>query len=137
MTPNKTAKLILLIDDDAGTNFINQRLLEIQNIGDEIRTFTEASEGLLYIESAYNTEKKIASVILLDLRMPEIDGFEFLKRFRNLPEEIKSKTKIIVLSSTEIESEISEIKKDEHVVGFYSKPLPNEGLELIKSLLNK
>lgn len=64
--------------------------------------------------------------ILLDIRMPLMDGFEFLDRFDALPEALTKHTKIIIVTSSLLEEDHEKCSKYRNVVGFLPKPLSAE-----------
>ena len=67
-------------------------------------------------------------VIFLDVYMPLMDGMGFLDEFKNLPESILEKTRIIVLSSTLDANDYRRVKKSPYVVKFWEKPLNKQKL---------
>ena len=107
---NSLAK-ILIVDDDCDT----QRMLR----------FTLQKRGFNVISKlnpieAYQELKKInPDIILLDLMMPEMTGFEFLSRLHNSP--LKGKIKIIVCSSRNFEKDRISVL-EEGANDFISKP---------------
>lgn len=63
-------------------------------------------------------------IILLDIKMPVMDGFEFLSRYDSLSEDIKSGTEIFMLSSTLDATDIKKANENNYVKKLFSKPLP-------------
>ena len=73
---------ILLVDDDEISNFINQQIITSLQLTDRVYTSRNGMEALKFLEE-FND--KISSIhpelILLDIKMPIMDGLEFLKAF--------------------------------------------------------
>jgi DNA-binding response OmpR family regulator len=84
-------KNILVIDDDESIRFILKNILQKDY---NVETCENGNQGLIYLQNG-----NIPDLIILDLVMPEIDGFDFLKNikkstyFNSIP--------IIVLSAKE------------------------------------
>jgi CheY-like chemotaxis protein len=75
-------------------------------------------------------------VILLDIMMPQMNGFEFLIQFDKLMTELKNNTTVVMLSSTLDHDDIRQAKNHPYVKKFLSKPLlPNQLQEFLKSNL--
>ena len=68
------------------------------------------------------------AMILLDVQMPIMNGFDFLAEFDQLNEHLKKGIQIYVLSSTLDVDEIRRIKENDYVTDFLNKPLPIEDL---------
>jgi CheY-like chemotaxis protein len=64
-----------------------------------------------------------ALIILLDIMMPQMDGFEFLDQFDSLSSDIKNKTTIIMLSSTLDHDDMKKAQQHPQVKKLLSKPL--------------
>ena len=77
----------------------------------------------------------VPDIIFLDLNMPEIDGFEFLSAFSLLSEIIKSKIKIVILSSSINPADVDACRKHDFVLTFLHKPLFKSNLDTIELLL--
>jgi CheY-like chemotaxis protein len=75
-------------------------------------------------------------VIFLDLNMPESDGFSFLQSFIALPEKIKTKSKIVVLTSSNSLKDREQAFSFENVIQFITKPLKQSDIEELKRLIN-
>src|SRR5688572_26915949 len=114
---------ILIIDDSQIDLPVSALLLKNKFQKADIHLASSAASGLKWLldnQQDLNT----GLVILLDVRMPEMDGFEFLNAYELLPETIKSKTKIIMLSSTLDPLDIQKANQNKYVQTVLNKPLP-------------
>jgi len=116
---------VLLIDDDNITNFINQRLLKKLNVASNITTATNGYEGLEHVHKFCRNFKNCSHLIFLDIKMPVMDGIEFLKEFNTLNLPNKENINIIMLSTSSNENDIRQIEKFK-VREFLTKPLTEE-----------
>lgn len=98
--PNNRQYSVMLIDDSRIDNFIHQKLLENTNFCRDLRVYRKAEKALKELQdAAYTNEDLIPNLILLDIKMPGMDGFQFLKAFLLFPERVQSKSKVVLLSS--------------------------------------
>jgi CheY-like chemotaxis protein len=118
---------ILLIDDDEPTNFLNRLTLEQAGCARLIRIAQSGQEALDYLQDAVPRP----DLIFLDINMPAMDGWEFLERYRNLPEASKADIILIMLTtSLNPDDEIRTLAIPE-VSGFEHKPLGQEQLNVL------
>ena len=112
---------IILIDDSAFDLFIYEKLLIKSGIAKTVKTFNSAREALKYL----NDEGHILpqTVILLDLQMPDMNGFEFIEEFGKVSIDLKNKIKIFMLSSTIDTGDIEKAKDSPDIIDLLSKPL--------------
>ncbi len=110
----------VLIDDDDIFNYLNQRVLKSANIAGKIITFSNAKDALAYFAES---KENCSDIILLDIRMPEMDGFEFLEEFIELH---CSNTNIFMLTSSLDEKDKEKAGTFPPVKGFLSKPLTGD-----------
>jgi CheY-like chemotaxis protein len=132
-------KLVLIVDDSSIDNFVNQKMIELNNFAEKVVAFTRAKKALEYLIELDKSNAhlfEIPSFIFLDLNMPIMDGHEFIKQFKNLSDEIKNNCKIIILTSSV--NPIDPIIANEHnyVLTFLSKPLMKNNFDLIELLIN-
>ena len=120
----------ILIDDSAFDLFIYEKLILKSGIGNSVRPFNAAQDALEYLSGEADTLPK--TVILLDLQMPGMNGFEFIDEFGQLPEDLKSKIRIYMLSSTIDTRDIEKAKASIYIIDLLSKPLE---IGLLKSIL--
>lgn len=123
----KPLNLIFLIDDDDTTNFINHRTLVKANIAREIKIYPDAEEALDYLKKAGTTplpeNYQVPDLIFLDIKMPKMDGFEFLEKYQQLNLKSLISTKIMMLTSSASFYDLKRIEQFEEVEKHLSKPL--------------
>ena len=117
---------ILLIDDDEAFNFLNR--LIITGLMPACIVYA-AQDG----QAALNIIKRdegCPDVILLDINMPGMDGFEFLDEFDKL-NKCSDHTKIFMLTSSSRDEDRVNVLSHKSVIGYLSKPLTVEHIEEI------
>ncbi|CAM3603214.1 response regulator [Flavobacterium chungbukense] len=123
--PSKTD--FLLIEDNLIDQFVTKKLLKK---GLNINPLFIANNGKEGIEWLLKNLNHSSLIILLDIQMPIMNGFEFLDEFAKLAEKINGKVEIFVLSSTLDTDEIRKVKENKYVTDFWSKPFR---LEILKN----
>jgi two-component system, NarL family, nitrate/nitrite response regulator NarL len=123
----------VLIDDSDIDLFIQRRFLEVYNFSNELLLYKSAEEALGWLQNLNGDAAP--DVIFLDLNMPEIDGFSFLKNFRELPDKIKEKSKIVVLTSSNSSKDREQAFAFKNVIQFITKPLKQTDIEELKRLI--
>jgi CheY-like chemotaxis protein len=97
------AKNVLLVDDDHVFNFLTRNIINGFGFGDKINVAMNGEEALKIIDELRGTSQ-LPDLILLDINMPIMNGFEFLEEFNKLSFKKKERMLIaIVTSSTEQE----------------------------------
>lgn len=117
---------ILVIDDSKYDRFIASEFLESYASVNEIVCVDSAQGGLDYIKSCEKNVEKLPQIILLDIKMPQMDGFDFLNSFAAFSTQIKERCKVFMLSSSVDPHDISRAEKSEYVFDFIEKPLSEE-----------
>ncbi len=101
-------KTILLVEDNPDDVELTLRALEKHNIRNEITVVRDGAEALdyLFATSAYAKRDKstMPAVILLDLKLPKIDGLEVLRRIR--ADERTKLLPVVILTSSKEEQDI-------------------------------
>ena len=120
-------KCIMLVDDDEATNFLNKLIISEAVNDVHIRGLQTAYAALDSLRKREICEKSghfiIPDLILLDLNMPGVNGWEFLEEFKQLDNDITAKTKIIILTSSINPEDIEKSRKITELSGYLSKPL--------------
>jgi CheY-like chemotaxis protein len=123
-------KNVLLVDDDEITNYINADLIETCGIAEKISIVLNGKEALEYIEKAHSGKDPgyvTPDLILLDINMPVMNGFQFLDHYNYLHAENKLSTIVTMLTTSLIKDEVSRALSMENIVkGYIEKPLTKE-----------
>lgn len=126
-------KKCYLIDDDKIFNLISSKMIERSGWDVEVSIFNNAEIALDTIFQNLNQTENLPNIILLDIRMPEMDGLSFLEKLSNVHSEFLNDLKVFMLSSSLDERDIQAANKYKVVKGFLNKPLSIFDLEEIIS----
>ena len=124
---NTPLDLVLLVDDDETTNYLNERLLNEMQVAREIRVLTNGKEALDYLMKSYasplDPEFKRPDLIFLDIKMPVMDGFTFLEEYERRGLDTSDHMIILMLTSSASFYDLEKLKQFPDVRQHYSKPL--------------
>lgn len=115
---------ILIVDDDSICCFLNQHIVKTHFPDAEI---TVKKNGLEAIEFLSTQENNPPEVILLDINMPEMDGWDFVKEYKRRNWNINFHSKISMLSSSLRDADLQLATEFDDVIKQYLiKPLTKE-----------
>jgi len=114
---------IILIDDNEIDLLLHERLITLQQISRTVLSFTSANKALEFLSSNISLHRIPPTIILLDIQMPEMDGFEFLTAFDTYPTKIKSQCYIVMVSSSLDYGDINRTNANRLVIKLLKKPL--------------
>ncbi|WP_373519312.1 response regulator [Pricia sp.] len=124
------SKNILIIDDDIVSQFALRYTIQQANIDCEILVCDGAQEGLGILSNLHKAGKDLPDFIFLDLDMPDLDGWDFLDRYRNINGTAK-RPKIFILSAFTSSLDRERAKEHSMVEGFFDKPLSRNSVSRI------
>lgn len=121
-------KHIVLIEDNPIDVFINTKVIEQADLGENILSFPSARPALDYLRDSEMNNLLLPELIILDIRMPDMDGFDFLDEFVQLSTSITSTVRILMLSSSIDPEDEAKAKSYSQVIDFICKPLTRDKL---------
>lgn len=121
-------KKIAIIDDDQVFQMIVSKQLSVNKIDCEVLKFFNGEDAFQYFETNSNNLDGIPDFVMLDVNMPIKDGWDFLEDYKTLPESIRNKVKLYLVTSSVMKSDIEKAKKEQEVVDYVSKPVSKERL---------
>ena len=124
----KKLKTILLVDDDKATNFINKRVIKKTGCADEVLLTYNGIEALELLTTPVNGTYIKPDLILLDVNMPKMNGWEFMEEYAKLSDEQKGKIVIIMLTTSLNPSDREKAEEIKEITAFEKKPLSEEVL---------
>lgn len=123
---------VLLVDDDAGTNFLNRMVLEDAEVAKQIKTVLNGKEAIQFLANAEkDQEPSDPMLIFLDINMPVMDGWEFLNAYRELNGKPKRDIIIVMLTTSLNPADKERAESISEIAGFKTKPLSGEMLNEI------
>ena len=97
------AQMIVLVEDNPDDQTLTLRALKKQNIANEIVVLNDGVEALEYL---LDSEKPLPHLLLLDLKLPKLDGLELLRRLRSEPR--TQLLPVVVLTSSDEDRDVIE-----------------------------
>lgn len=121
---------IVLIDDDPICHLISEKMIKRYS-SHHIEAFTSANQALQQLQwRADHAPAELPDVILLDLDMPQMNGWEFLEEFQKLPSH--SKIDVVILTSSVHRSDKARAMSYSVVRDFISKPITEDVVKMIR-----
>ncbi len=120
-------ELIILIDDNDNTLFLNKDIVEDFFLNPKIITFNNPSKFLSEITELQN-EFIGKWLVIMDLNMPEYSGYELIEHLEDNDYEMEN-IEIIILTSSNAKADIEKSKVYRSIIGYLSKPISFNKLE--------
>jgi CheY-like chemotaxis protein len=122
-----------LIDDSEVNNYYNEDLLKEFEFTESVTIFNRAKEALERIIDDLKQNKPSPEVIFLDIRMPEMDGFEFIEDLETELDELELEldSRIFILTSSMHRRDFEAFDKQQIACEFLNKPLEKNEIEQI------
>ncbi|SFA76479.1 response regulator [Algoriphagus aquimarinus] len=125
---------ICIVDDDDIYQFMVTKTLESLGLAKKIIAFSDGEEALNFMVENLNNENELPDIILLDINMPIMDGFQFMEEYVKLIPKVSKSIVIYIVSSSVDPVDIERAKNISAISGYIIKPTkPGE----LKSLIEK
>jgi len=121
---------ICIIDDDPIYVFTLKTMIRIHNLFDHIIVFDNGQEALQYFQTSPHHDE-LPDLVLLDINMPVMDGWEFIDEFRNIKPKLSKQMPVYIVSSSINEADITKAQSYSDVAGYLVKPLKVADLQNI------
>lgn len=114
---------ICIIDDDEIYIFLMKKSFAAMGVSNEVLSFLNGADALEELIKLKNDHEELPSIILLDINMPIMDGWEFLNEFRKLSQDISKKISVYIVSSSIASEDIEKSKTFPEIVDYLTKPV--------------
>ena len=125
----KKVKLTCIVDDDPIFVFGIKKLMEYTGFSEKLLVYTNGKEALDSLSAMIENNENLPDLILLDIDMPVMDGWEFLDMFKNLTP--KTKIVIYIITSSIAREDIERAKRISIVSNYVVKPITPKDLNTI------
>lgn len=115
--------LVHLIDDNDIDIAVNSKLLSLAKIGDEMFLYAGGFEFLERLQNNAESFKGHRNLVLLDIMMPGMNGFDCMRKFNQLDEKLLNDFEVYMLSSSIDRNDIKNAEETPRVRQVLEKPL--------------
>jgi CheY-like chemotaxis protein len=127
----KPIRCILLIDDDPDDTFLHQMVIDSSGLCDTVQVAENGVMALNYLSNPDAPAYVRPDIILLDINMPAMNGFEFLERYTKLDAHLKSRQALLMLTTSLNPTDTHRASLSKEVKGYYAKPLTKDIIQRI------
>ena len=113
----------MLVDDNDDDNFFHEREIKKTQPAPVIVTKDSGMKALEYLKS---NEEPHSDLIFLDINMPGMNGWEFLKEYNQLDKALQSRAIIIMLTTSDNPDHVAKANTFSFVSDYITKPLTKE-----------
>lgn len=132
----KTINSLYLVDDDDIYRFLTCKIIKESHLVDKVWMYTNGQEAIESLSKSIQSNEKLPQIILLDLTMPVMDGWEFLDEFNVLKSYTDEPISIYIVSSSISPKDIAKVQEYKSVKDFVIKPITKEKfLDLLASFI--
>jgi CheY-like chemotaxis protein len=125
---NYKYKKAMVIDDNQIDLYIAEMVMKTTGFAETVICVNSAKEALAYLKPLYENLEELPNLIFLDINMPEMTGFDFLDEYQHLPESIRKKCIIMMLTTSLDEDDRMQAEGNQFVRKFLNKPLDKDKL---------
>lgn len=126
---------ILLVDDDEASNFLHSIFINKLDMEIEVNSAINGQQALDYILNKGADKLGLPCMVMLDLRMPIMDGWEFMQRYEDqVPQSLKDQLMIVLVTISDNSTDKERATNNPHIIDFAQKPLSDS---TFRKIINK
>ena len=126
-----------IIDDDQVYQWVMKKTIEHTGLIKSVLQFYDGEEALVYFKANLEAVDELPELILLDINMPAMNGWEFLDEFIKLDFKNKYKSTIFIVSSSSVYEDMDKAKEYSIVSGYHVKPITKTTFEeMVRTSVN-
>ncbi|HRG88342.1 MAG TPA: response regulator [Chitinophagales bacterium] len=127
----KKLNCILLVDDDNDCNYLHKRVLKKAQCAERIEVVNDGEQALHFLKTAVDGIYPCPDLILLDINMPGMNGWEFLEEYEKLDTTVRARIVLVMLTSSVNPDDEAQALKMNIIGGFRRKYLTEESIKEI------
>lgn len=114
----KKADLVLVVDDDPASVDLARWAIQDAGLIEHIDVAHDGQQALDHLR----TSGRRPDIIMLDINMPGMDGFQFLDAYHELPLDLMQGVIVVMLTTSLLDKDRQRAEAYSNVLGFYDKP---------------
>ncbi|RTY81164.1 response regulator [Flavobacterium sp. LS1P28] len=126
-----TKKAIWIVDDDAIYQIIVNKIIQRSEIFSRVSSFKNGKEAIDHLHIAVENNAALPDIILLDINMPIMDGWEFMEEMGLIKPLFDKQIIVYIVSSSIAVEDKNKSKSYKNILGYLSKPITTNDLLLI------
>lgn len=124
-------KTIFIVDDDMIYQLFTQKIIENLDSTIDVQLYNDGDEALSALKKIMTDATQYPDIILLDINMPIMDGWEFMEEYVQLKSKLPRPIQIYIVSSSIAESDLQRARSHEDIIDYVSKPIESDLLAKI------
>ncbi|NJB71233.1 CheY-like chemotaxis protein [Saonia flava] len=132
----ENVKNCCIIDDDPIFIYGTKRLMKEIEFCENFLIFNNGKEAIEGLVNDNKNEGELPCLILLDLNMPVLNGWDFLEAISKIKDKNITKIPIFIITSSIDPRDLEKVKNYAFVHGYLTKPITSEALDGIKNTLD-
>ncbi|CAM4009089.1 response regulator [Flavobacterium weaverense] len=126
-------KTIWVVDDDPIYQIIINKIIQRSEMFSEIFSYKNGKEAIDNLSEVIDKDGDLPDIILLDINMPVMDGWEFMEALGEIQPKFKRQIIVYIVSSSIAVEDKNTSKTYTNILGYLSKPVSVNDLLLIAS----
>jgi CheY-like chemotaxis protein len=123
------SKKVAIVDDDEIFQFTTKIKFEKLGLAEDVMIFNDGEEAINFIQSG--AKEDMPEILLLDINMPIVDGWDFLALFEKVPREKQEMMRILMLSSSINPDDVKRAEANPFVMDYITKPISDADVKKI------
>ncbi|MDO6429144.1 response regulator [Flavitalea sp. BT771] len=115
-----------IIDDDEVYQLVMKRTIEQSGMVESVLQFYDGEEAISYFKEKHATTEMLPGLILLDINMPYMDGWQFLDEFIKIPFREDYRRTIFIVTSSSTSEDLKKASQYSVVSGYHVKPITQD-----------
>jgi CheY-like chemotaxis protein len=124
-------KTIWVVDDDPIYQIIVNKIIQKSELFLNVSSFKNGKDAIDALENSLENKEALPNIILLDINMPIMDGWEFMEEMVGLKSQINETINIYIVSSSIALEDKNKAKNYTEIIAYLSKPINTNDLILI------
>ncbi|MEN7549659.1 response regulator [Rapidithrix thailandica] len=120
---------LAVVDDNEVVHFIIDEIVKKYQLAKRLLPFLDGESAIEFFKTACEEQEALPDLLLLDINLPGLDGWDFLEEFAKIQSNLKKELTIYMLSSSINEQDMEKAAYNPFVSGYVTKPVTAEKLK--------